>query len=665
MTTPLRIETRAGNDFYPLPADYAVLTEEGQRQARVNASRQWWAAPNDSLAAWASYVFFDKYYFQDPSFSDWYLEMNPLAYGSHQKDLIVSWHEVQSTLAIMPRDHAKTRICVGHGVVQRPLSRPRHTVAYIGPNNEKANEEITRAMIEFENNERMISDWAPEYGADKLSKNRGRTGDWSAHSRVFRLPNASRVKGGSIESGIRGMRAREVILDDVERDLKRSTDISAARQMLSKFLFHTLRPVAANIPGARFLWLGTILSPRHYIAMASSTDDDRDIRFDHWRKLVYQAGYPDIDNIERTLWPEKMSVEALVSERDHGMGREAVLAEYFNKPGHTGGGGFAITRALQEWVAYESDGVTPCDPLEFISRDLTAPRESNAVIKWVSPSEKVTKSATLSSLVESCPGVQSFDWAKSKRITADYSASPNGLFGSERELFVMDIAVGRWSPTERNTQIIRQAWRWRPRILGVEAFSVYQDVMEEIASLCEKLFAETGYRPRIKHIPIHGADKADKIMSLSWRFGTPEEPRGLIKLPFFLREHHPGLRMLIGQIEGANFEAVRLGLRNDDAIDAVRMMADIHSTSPKATFSIKEKGTSLKDKLLSGEKHDTMGLPLIERVGLHNLTAEEVDRIADREEEPNDGKWRWPEDNDRRGRRAVDRGFSQGGLFTL
>lgn len=657
--TPPRVESRKDNPLYPRPADYYSLTSEGQRQARVNASRQWYLARNDPLAAWASYVYFDTYYLRDPDISDWYLEATPIPYGAHQKDLIMSWSEVQSTLAVMPRDHAKTRTCCAHGIVQRPVTRPRNTTAYIGPDNAKANEEITRAMTQFEQNDRIIADFCAEYDVDKLSKPRGTTGDWSAHSRVYKLPNSSRVKGGSIEGGIRGMRAKDVILDDVERDLKRSTDITNARAQISRFLFHTLRPVTNLIPDSTMVWLGTILSPRHYICLAASWDDDRDKRFDRWRKLIYQAGYPDIDNIERTLWPEKLSVKQLEYERDHGMGREAVLAEYFNKPGAGGGGGFAVNQTLQEWTAYESDGTTPVDPARFIAEDLSNPLGSNAVIKWVSGSTKSTQSERLSSLVSKCPGVQSFDWARSQSVTADYSACPNGLFGPERELFVMDIMVGKWSVTERNVHITRQAWRWRPAIIGVEAFSVYQDVIEEISSLCEEIYKETGYRPRIKQIPIHGADKSDKIMSLSWRFGTKEEPRGHIKLPFFLRHHHPGFRMLLNQIESANFEANKLGLRNDDAIDGVRMLADIHATSPKGSIKEGPGSKTAKEKLLSGEKTDSMGLPLIERVGLHNLTPEELAKLED----PDDANGQ-TETQPRRDR-TVDRSGTRGGLRTL
>ena len=72
MSAPIPIP-REGNPFHPLPPDYPSLTEEGQREARVNAARQWLLAGTplergENLVS--STWFFDQYYLRpDPSAS--------------------------------------------------------------------------------------------------------------------------------------------------------------------------------------------------------------------------------------------------------------------------------------------------------------------------------------------------------------------------------------------------------------------------------------------------------------------------------------------------------------------------------------------------------------------------------------------------------------------
>mgnify|MGYP003665041348 CR=1 FL=1 len=74
-----RIPTKAdGNELFPLPPDYLELTEEGQREARINACRQWLVPTSDSedkaLRFMGAMIFFEKWYLS-PDESD---DFNPM-----------------------------------------------------------------------------------------------------------------------------------------------------------------------------------------------------------------------------------------------------------------------------------------------------------------------------------------------------------------------------------------------------------------------------------------------------------------------------------------------------------------------------------------------------------------------------------------------------------
>jgi predicted phage terminase large subunit-like protein len=63
---------------------------------------------------------------------------------------------------------------------------------------------------------------------------------------------------------------------------------------------------------------------------------------------------------------------------------------------------------------------------------------------------------------------QVWDTASTTNSNSDYSACATGLYDSQGRLFVLDIAYGRWSPTELVNMIIGQAIKWRPRCIGIE-----------------------------------------------------------------------------------------------------------------------------------------------------------------------------------------------------
>lgn len=63
---------------------------------------------------------------------------------------------------------------------------------------------------------------------------------------------------------------------------------------------------------------------------------------------------------------------------------------------------------------------------------------------------------------------QVWDTASTQNNHSDFSACATGLYDAQGRLFVLDVAFGKWSPTELINMIIGQAIKWRPSCIGIE-----------------------------------------------------------------------------------------------------------------------------------------------------------------------------------------------------
>ena len=63
---------------------------------------------------------------------------------------------------------------------------------------------------------------------------------------------------------------------------------------------------------------------------------------------------------------------------------------------------------------------------------------------------------------------QVWDTANTTASHSDFSACATGLYDAQGRLFVLDVAFGKWSPTELVNMIIGQAIKWRPSCIGIE-----------------------------------------------------------------------------------------------------------------------------------------------------------------------------------------------------
>ena len=136
---------KTDNPLYPLPADYMELSEEGQRQARVNACRMWTGSKGRtteelSEAFLAAVRFFDLWYLvpdHEIDFDPLFYDDDPLATPAFHFDILKIWSSTSRNITIAPRGSAKSFL-VRKACLLRMISRPVYTILYATSTNDNA-----------------------------------------------------------------------------------------------------------------------------------------------------------------------------------------------------------------------------------------------------------------------------------------------------------------------------------------------------------------------------------------------------------------------------------------------------------------------------------------------------------------------------------------------
>ena len=136
---------KENNPLYPLPADYMELSEEGQRESRVNACRMWTDTKDRSSAEIAeAFVagvrFFDLWYLvpdHENDFDPLFYDDDPLATPTFHFDILKIWAGTSRNITIAPRGSAKSFL-VRKACLLRMLTRPVYTILYATSTNDNA-----------------------------------------------------------------------------------------------------------------------------------------------------------------------------------------------------------------------------------------------------------------------------------------------------------------------------------------------------------------------------------------------------------------------------------------------------------------------------------------------------------------------------------------------
>lgn len=577
-----------GNPHYPLPADYTSLTREGQRQARVNASRQW-LVPSPAPAhltprQWRGFLlsetirFFDHYYLRpDPedNFDPLFYDEPPKTSPPFHDDILEAQSYSRFTLSVCPRGSAKTGL--GRKVVlARIVSCPAYSYTYATSTTDLAKETSRVLRSQCYDNSRINDDFSPEYGAP-LKPIRG---DNPAGVEHFFLVNGSHVKLTSTGSAQRGIRPRRYLLDDPEYDASGSTSMTQLIADFDRMLFRIIMPMVLR-DRAGIDWLATFVSKRHFAWRAMQGKETpsgfraEDPRFDYWDRL--QVNVVAEDPVTKTLvscWPDRWPLTTTDSTADGArvsveqmrafMGTEAFNSEMMGNPGDSG------TVFFPE-LNPETHGFDYLD----IDEPLTSgnPLASQSKLTWIRSNPgthtKTRITLPLPTFLSTARLFLCADWASTHNATSDRkTALVMAHLPTHNELFILDGWSGRVPKAEQLRNIFLLADRWRVPLVYPEVVKdsivLYNDLVDTAHTRAMDVY---GIKHVPKIVPIRPGmeSKTEKISSLYIRF-----EHGLIKLPFHLRTL-PWCSNLFDQIASFNPQAPDGGLQHDDELDTVAL----------------------------------------------------------------------------------------------
>ena len=635
-----RIPTREeGNENYPLPADYNELTEAGQRQARVNACRQWLLTEEDPERRGNNLVssvwFFDHFYLwpdEESDFNPLFYDDTPLETPDFPWVLLRQWASYRMTAAVAPRGSAKSYLNC-KDMLLRMLTRPAYSFVYATSTHPNAREVGERIKRQFIHNERIFNDFGPEFDSARIIPRRGE-GSFSTEHMI--INNGSWIRLLSASSKQRGGRPRRYRLDDPEYDPKSSTPMSVLRAYMAELLFKIVIPMVTR-PDTGVDWVGTFVSKRHYLWHAMQLEESpegmraKDPRFNRWARLVIPAAIEE-DGIMTSCWPDMWPAtkqdrielaqtnarfkEALsLEEIREAIGAGNFASEYLAAPGDGEGAFFGDLDDRHSWW------------YEQVDDRVLRPHTSETLICWHERKEESfeTKKIPLPEFLSRYARIfMTSDTSHTSGKDSDFKVACLLAVTPQNDLFVLDLWAKQCQESELVRAIFDMADRWlcptvHPEAIrqGVSLFNALQSIVSTRAND----MAGTAHLPKIVKLNPGMAEKQEKIAGLQFRF-----EHGKIKLPLWRRDQLPW-RYLFDQIESFNPEAQDGGLEKDDCIDAVAMSQFIlRGRLSKAQAPGADK--TLFERLRDGEYYEN-GHHIGEGLPLEMLSAEQINEILD------------------------------------
>jgi hypothetical protein len=628
-----------------LPGDYPSLSRDGQRLARINACRQFTVPCSlDEQAARfvRSLHFFDDYYLRpevsedgevlfDPYFYDMWLPGPPF----HDLFSFALWRHRMSAGVAM-RGSAKTKLTAKETLLLMTAT-PAFSISYATSTNDLTQTFGERAKAQFEFNQRLNDDWAPEYGG-ALKGNRG-SGSWGMTH--FTLSNRSSLFCTSAESRQRGLRPRVYFLDDPEFDPKQSTSTELLRQGTEYLVFRVALPMVLRA-GTKLCWRGTFVSKQHYLWMATQTqkqmradgteqDVPIDPRFGKWYRIIVRLLLDQKDGTTKSAWPHQWPIDEAekkslglaedtltVPEVEELMGPGPFQAEMQANPGESGLKHFGeISEKLHGWwLEHEDDAL------------VHAPWNSSAFLCWYKGDEvKKVRLRDLRGL--GARFYQTCDTSFTDTLTSDYKAC--GVFCAipTGEVFFLDAFAARCSQGRLIDELFLQAERWRTEVIYIEAVKQGASIVTDIAGVIRdnavEMLRQWDWVPVVIPYNPGVASKESRIdASLTRRFRL-----GLFKLPMRLINSHPWA-MLYNQVTGFNPIARDGGLQNDDLLDiaAAGCSPILLRGLPVAPTPQGGPADNPVERLLAGELQDRKtGMPMLLRA-MHTMTVDEYHEVV-------------------------------------
>jgi len=588
---------------YPLPRDYAELTLDGQRQARIATLRDQ-DTPQKFVERWDLFrrlylctvgEMFYRGGFQTSPYFHAEMVWEMASYGRNAVGA--------------PRGSAKSMVIGTELPLFLSLTRPYYPIMLGLATDRLVEGRFDRLNEQFTENKYIIDDFG------KMKPKRGRA-IWNRHSMA--LTNGASINGLSVMGKKRGGRPQLFILDDVENDPD-SESLESAQILLEKFeriLFRQVVPMLEH--GSAIYWVGTLINRRSFLYHATCMDDDR---FKQWNRRVYKAltyeatgGQSKIKVLWETKWPA-----AVLEARREEIGDAAFQAEYCNNPISDTERVLVIDPRRNE---YTVDGEI----------DMFHPLSASNKVHWfdrvVKKGEETKptfneQSKTFSELVQPMFRIATFDYAQGLHKFNDFSCL--GIFGFDHNnaLWILDMWMGRAKESTLLKVIYEKSRIWQVRVIGIETASVQIAFKDAVDEYVRQQAEVTNDRWRAHVFPVKypsNTSKSQRIAGLEWRFRP-----GRIKYPGHLSGTYPFDHLYM---QTRDFTPDLALLVKDDAIDTVAMTQYVVKTKG-ATTQVAEDIPSLKKRILSG-KSIAPGFPLLSGVSPDQLSAGDIEDLIDK-----------------------------------
>lgn len=634
---PIPLNSDDPNERRGLPKDYASLTVEGKRQARVNAVRQHLCTqdPEERALRFVRVVhFFDDYYLtadEEADFNPYFYDMWCPSPQGHDLFHFAAMRYRMSA-GVGPRGFAKS-YGIAKEILPQMLAEPVFRISYATSTDDLTNIMGERCKIQFEENRRVIDDFAPEYGLKgTLKKNRG-SGAWGMAN--FTLCNNSSLFCTSAQSRQRGLRPRVYYLDDPEYDPKESTSNEVLRANVERLIFNVALPMVRR-SGARCSWRGTFVTKQAYLWTAINTTKEEvdgrlierpiDPRFGKWFRIIIPIVLVGKDGRERSAWPHMWPIDEAekkalrlpvdtetIPEMRETLGESVFQAEYLANPGAGGASHFGD-------ITDEAHGFRFGEPDVDFSEN---PWRSSTPLIYHYKGER--HEIPLNKLKElGWRFYMTLDTSFTDTASSDYKAAgvfavaPSGL------VFFLDLWGEKCTQQKLVHAALTLAQRWRVDVMYPEAIKDGSSLVEDLQTIVRdnalEMLKEFDYIPTIIPFNPGTADKGSRIdASLTRRF-----THGLFKFPLFLCNRHPWSLFLL-QLQGFNPYARNCGLANDDFIDiagmacSARILRGLPSV-PQSTSPVADHAKKFREGQLVDSK---TGIPTF-LLGAHEITPADI-----------------------------------------
>jgi hypothetical protein len=557
-----------------LPLDYPTLNYKARFEARKEVFSSWFdpALPHvlcDNVKNYvaAHYLFVEHYLKPDPLNAGTYFFEDP-ANKYEMVEMVMSSSlskgEPNKTVLRATRRFGKTQTVIVEGMSLLCLARP-YTLCLVSElNAQRTGEEIEKIKTQFEDNERIHSDFG---GEGTLFPKRSGKKKWNIHQLDFLHHPGARIMGHSIGSAQRGRGPLFGVVDDPE-DEENCFSWEWRRKFFDKLLGVYLQMFHW---GGKICWIGTPVHEGSCLSQAmrgvseqegrrESDEPSHDARFDDWRKGRFSLIVRKKDGEFKSMQPERMSVA--IFKRKMEIDPFTAMKEILCEPITPG------TRAFK----YDTHRHSYLRCIE--QKDEDGPRSEKEMFLDLATGELIP----WSEFIQETAVVGAGDLADGQSADADPGALV--LIGvRDNNIYILDAFESRCLAERLVERAYFFAEQWECQYFGWERAALLTVINRLIRKYVDELRRKGRSPPIFRELENAKKNKVRRILTMTPLFGDTR-----VRFPLFrgvqldngrvfrpvVHQHEGHIQTLLSQVREFTDEGIR---GHDDLIDSLEMSA--------------------------------------------------------------------------------------------